>query len=152
MIDQELMKLYKSNYMYSIAFEFTKDPEDAFDLMQDTYVKIMAKKSYYKDIGKGLHGWIKVVMKRIYLNNIRGDVIKNRALTTYEEKYEPHYDHDPTDLIYCKQMIKVCKQKEILKLHVLGYRAEDISEITGIKKNTVFSKVRIMKERLRRYR
>jgi DNA-binding CsgD family transcriptional regulator len=49
-------------------------------------------------------------------------------------------------------MIKVCKQKEILKLHVLGYRAEDISEITGIKKNTVFSKVRIMKERLRRYR
>jgi RNA polymerase sigma-70 factor (ECF subfamily) len=69
MINQELMKLYKSKYMYAVALEFTKDPDDALDLMQDTYVRIMDHKSYYKE--NSLHGWVKVVMKRIHLNNVR---------------------------------------------------------------------------------
>ena len=152
MINQELMKLYKSKYMYAVALEFTKDPDDALDLMQDTYVKIMDKRSYYVDRGKGLHGWIKVVMKRIHLNNIRRDGIKERALMTYKDKYKPQEYHDSTDLVYCKQLIKVCRHKEILKLQALGYRAEDISEITGINKNTVFSWRYKMRDHLRKYK
>jgi RNA polymerase sigma-70 factor (ECF subfamily) len=152
MINQELMKLYKSKYRYAFALEFTKDHDDALDLMQDTYVKIMNKRSYYVDRGNGLHGWIKVVMKRIHLNNVRRDGIKERALMTYEDKYKPQEAHDSTDLVYCKQLIKVCRHKEILKLQALGYRAEDISEITGINKNTVFSKWRYMRDHLRKYK
>lgn len=152
MINQELMKLYKNKYMYAIALEFTRNPDDAHDLVQDTYMKIMDKRSYYKDRGNGLNGWIKVVMKRIHLNNIRRDEIKERALTSYEDKYKPPESHDSTDLVYCKQLIKLCRHKEILKLQALGYRAEDISEITGINKNTIFSKWRYMRDHLRRYK
>ena len=150
MINQELMKLYKSKYMYAVALEFTKDPDDALDLMQDTYVRIMDHKSYYKE--NSLHGWVKVVMKRIHLNNVRREGIKERALMTYGDKYKPPESHDSTDLVYCKQLIKLCRHKEILKLQALGYRAEDISEITGINKNTIFSKWRYMRDHLRRYK
>lgn len=136
--------------MYAVALEFTKDPDDALDLMQDTYVRIMDHKSYYKE--NSLHGWVKVVMKRIHLNNVRREGIKERALMTYGDKYKPQESHDSTDLVYCKQLIKVCRHKEILKLQALGYRAEDISEITGINKNTVFSKWRYMRDHLREYK
>ena len=150
MINQELMKLYKSNYMYAVALEFTKDPDDALDLMQDTYVRIMDHKSYYKE--NSLHGWVKVVMKRIHLNNVRREGIKERALMTYGDKYKPQESHDSTDFVYCRQLIKMCRYKEMLKLQALGYRAEDISEITGINKNTVFSKSRYMRDLLREYK
>jgi DNA-directed RNA polymerase specialized sigma24 family protein len=115
------MKLYKNKYMYAIALEFTRNPDDAHE-------------------------------KRIHLNNVRRDGIKERALMTYEDKYKPQEYHDSTDLVYCKQLIKVCRHKEILKLQALGYRAEDISEITGINKNTVFSKWRYMRDHLREYK
>jgi len=150
MISKELTELYKNNFMYAIAFEFTQDHDDAFDLMQDTYVRIMNKKSYYKE--KSFHGWVKVVMKRIHLNNIRREAIKNRALMTYEDKYKPPESHDSTDFVYCKQLIKICKHKEILKLQAVGYTVEDISEMTGINKNTVFSKSRYMRDKLREYK
>jgi len=150
MINQELMKLYKSKYMYAVALEFTKDPDDALDLMQDTYVRIMDHKSYYKE--NSLHGWVKVVMKRIHLNNVRREGIKERALMTYGDKYKPQEAHDSTDFVYCRQLIKMCRYKEMLKLQALGYRAEDISEITGINKNTVFSKSRYMRDLLREYK
>ena len=150
MINQELMKLYKSNYMYAVALEFTKDPDDALDLMQDTYVRIMDHKSYYKE--NSLHGWVKVVMKRIHLNNVRREGIKERALMTYGDKYKPQESHDSTDFVYCRQLIKMCRHKEILKLQAVGYTAEDISKITGINKNTVFSKSRYMRDKLREYK
>jgi len=150
MINQELMKLYKSNYMYAVALEFTKDPDDALDLMQDTYVRIMDHKSYYKE--NSLHGWVKVVMKRIHLNNVRREGIKERALMTYGDKYKPQESHDSTDFVYCRQLIKMCRYKEMLKLQALGYRAEDISEITGINKNTVFSWRYKMRDHLRKYK
>jgi len=150
MINQELMKLYKSKYMYAVALEFTKDPDDALDLMQDTYVRIMDHKSYYKE--NSLHGWVKVVMKRIHLNNVRREGIKERALMTYGDKYKPQESHDSTDFVYCRQLIKMCRYKEMLKLQALGYRAEDISEITGINKNTVFSWRYKMRDHLRKYK
>jgi RNA polymerase sigma-70 factor (ECF subfamily) len=150
MINQELMKLYKSKYMYAVALEFTKDPDDALDLMQDTYVRIMDHKSYYKE--NSLHGWVKVVMKRIHLNNVRREGIKERALMTYGDKYKPQESHDSTDFVYCRQLIKMCRYKEILKLQAVGYTAEDISKITGINKNTVFSKSRYMRDLLREYK
>ena len=144
------MKLYKSKYMYAVALEFTKDPDDALDLMQDTYVRIMDHKSYYKE--NSLHGWVKVVMKRIHLNNVRREGIKERALMTYGDKYKPQESHDSTDFVYCRQLIKMCRYKEMLKLQALGYRAEDISEITGINKNTVFSWRYKMRDHLRKYK
>ena len=136
--------------MYAVALEFTKDPDDALDLMQDTYVRIMDHKSYYKE--KNFRGWIKVVMKRIHLNNVRREGIKERALMTYGDKYKPQESHDSTDFVYCRQLIKMCRYKEMLKLQALGYRAEDISEITGINKNTVFSWRYKMRDHLRKYK
>jgi RNA polymerase sigma-70 factor (ECF subfamily) len=150
-LKERLLEIYKSNYMFAIAFEFTRDDQQALDLVQDTYIRIMDKQSHYRKVGS-LHGFIKVVMKRIHLNNIRRDDIRDRALDTYSDKYYPHEVDDAINYVYCRQLIKKCRHKEILKYQTLGYTTEDIAEITGINKNTVFSKSRYMRKEMSKHK
>ena len=151
MLKQRLLEIYKSNYMFAIAFELTRDDQQALDLVQDTYIRIIDKKYNYRKVGS-LHGFIKVVMYRIHLNNVRRDDIIDRALDAYSDKYKLNEVNDPTDYVYCRQLIKKCRHKEVLKYQALGYTAEDISKIMGINKNTIFSKSRYLKKELSKYK
>ena len=137
--------------MFAIAFELTGDDQQALDLVQDTYIRIMDKEYNYRKVGS-LHGFIKVVMYRIHLNNIRRNDIRDRALDTYKEKYKLNEVIDTTNYVYCRQLIKKCRHKEVLKYQALGYTAEDISKIMGINKNTIFSKSRYLRKELSKYK
>ena len=150
-MNDEILKLYENKFMFSQAMRLTKDKDQAYDLVQDTFIKIIDNLDKYEHRGT-IHGYVTTVMKRIHLNNIRRDDIRGRALDTYSDKYYPHEVDDAINYVYCRQLIKKCRHKEILKYQALGYTTEDIAEITGINKNTVFSKSRYMRKEMSKHK
>lgn len=66
----------------SHALNFTHDPEDANDLLQETLLKATRFFSKYED-GTNIKGWLFVIMKNTFINNYRRSQ-KNRDRTVQE--------------------------------------------------------------------
>lgn len=54
----------------SFAITFTKDIDDANDLVQDTFLKAMRYSNLFKD-GTNLRGWLYTIMKNTFINDYR---------------------------------------------------------------------------------
>jgi RNA polymerase sigma factor (sigma-70 family) len=147
---KEILKLYESEFMLYQALKLTQDVEKAEDLVQDTLIRIMERQDRYKQKGS-LEGFVTVVMKRIYLNKIRHLKITSRIMDVYAQKYKPS-ESDMTDYVFCRQLIKESKHKDILKHVALGYTTKDIAKILGINMNTAFSRTRYMRESLAQFK
>lgn len=132
------------------ALKLTQDVEKAEDLVQDTLIRIMERQDRYKQKGS-LEGFVTVVMKRIYLNKVRHLKITSRIMDVYAQKYKPS-ESDMTDYVFCRQLIKESKHKDILKHVALGYTTKDIAKILGINMNTAFSRTRYMRESLAQFK
>ena len=70
------LKLYARN--------FTKDHDDANDLVQDTLLKAI---TYFKNFREGtnLKGWLYTIMKNTFINNYRRITKSNSFITKEEE-------------------------------------------------------------------
>jgi len=64
------------------ALNFTRDPEDANDLLQETLLKATRFFSKFED-GTNIKGWLFVIMKNTFINNYRKEQ-KSRERTVQE--------------------------------------------------------------------
>lgn len=71
----------------SYARNFTKDQEDANDLVQDTVVKAITYFKNFRD-GTNLKGWLYTIMKNTFINNYRR-LTKTNSFITQEEDIFP---------------------------------------------------------------
>ncbi|WP_164110779.1 MULTISPECIES: RNA polymerase sigma factor [Sphingobacterium] len=71
----------------SYARNFTKDQEDANDLVQDTVVKAITYFKNFRD-GTNLKGWLYTIMKNTFINNYRR-LTKTNTFITQEEDISP---------------------------------------------------------------
>ncbi|MET3114504.1 RNA polymerase sigma factor (sigma-70 family) [Pedobacter sp. CG_S7] len=73
-----------SDSLQSFALNFTKDLEDANDLVQDTMLKAVTYYSKFKE-GTNLKGWLFTIMKNTFINNYRRLVKKNAMITQADD-------------------------------------------------------------------
>src|SRR5690606_19482368 len=73
----------QSDSLKNYARNFTRDHEDANDLVQDTLLKAV---TYFKNFREGtnLKGWLYTIMKNTCINNYRR-VVKTNSFITQEE-------------------------------------------------------------------
>lgn len=71
----------------SYARNFTKDQEDANDLVQDTVVKAITYFKNFRD-GTNLKGWLYTIMKNTFINNYRR-LTKTNSFITQEDEISP---------------------------------------------------------------
>jgi RNA polymerase sigma-70 factor (ECF subfamily) len=148
-MNDEILKLYKNKFMFSQAMRLTKDRDQAHDLVQDTFIRVMDNLDKYEPRGT-VHGYVTTVMYRIHLNNMRRCGIITRALENYAVRQDNPI-HDATNYVYCKQLIKRSRYKDILKHRALGYTTKDVGKIMGMNENTVSSCMRYIREDLAKY-
>ncbi|MFZ4260767.1 RNA polymerase sigma factor [Sphingobacterium sp. HJSM2_6] len=72
----ESLKMYAKN--------FTRDHEDANDLVQDTLLKAVTYFKNFRD-GTNLRGWLYTIMKNTFINNYRR-VVKTNSFITKEDE------------------------------------------------------------------
>ena len=64
--------LQYANQLYAAALRYTKNPEDAQDLVQDTFAKAFVSFHQYED-GTNLKAWLYRILTTTFINNYRKD-------------------------------------------------------------------------------
>jgi len=63
------------------ALSFTRNEDDANDLVQDTFVKALRYSSLYKE-GTNLKAWLYTIMRNTFINDYRKMVLRNKVVDT----------------------------------------------------------------------
>ncbi len=83
-IEFNTLVIRQSESLKAYARNFTRDQDDANDLVQDTLLKAV---TYFKNFKEGtnLKGWLYTIMKNTFINNYRR-VVKTNSFITKEEE------------------------------------------------------------------
>lgn len=82
--------------LYAFILSTVKNHDETLDLMQETYIKIMASAHLYKPMGKPL-AWMFTIARNIFLSNVRkekrevridSDIIEDNLKFSYVKDYE----------------------------------------------------------------
>ena len=113
------------------------------DLMQETYMKIMASAHLYKPMGKPL-AWMFTIAKNLFLSKIRKDKREvNMDTVEIEDDMRFSYVTDSDDKMILEMALDILTEEErqIVLLHaVSGLKHKEIAESIGLKLSTTLSK------------
>lgn len=68
----------------SFAMKFTRDYEDAHDLVQDTMLKAIKYAEKFKE-GTNFKGWLYTIMKNTFINGYRRTIKSRSIMTVHDE-------------------------------------------------------------------
>lgn len=141
------------------ALSLTRNLEDAEDLLQDTYVKIMQKSDSYTE-QTNLKAWVFAIMRNTFINNYRRN---QRSVVFYDDTDSSVYtstatrSSDAADLplyvseITCAVSSIGKSQREAFELYLDGYPYQDIAEMLQISIGTVKSRIFFARQKLMNY-
>ena len=136
-----------SKMLFRICFSLLRDTDDAEDAVQDTFIKLMTNAPQFQSEEHEKAWLIKVaanICKNINKFNIRRNAY---SLDEVQEIGISDKDSEVFDAI----MSLPSKYKIVMDLHYIeGYTASEISEITGVKADTVRKRMQTGRTKLRK--
>jgi RNA polymerase sigma factor (sigma-70 family) len=135
-------KLYQHffGYAMSICTRYSKDAEEAKDVLNDGFMKVFTKLEQY-DCRKPFKGWVRRIMINTALDNYRHN-LKNYYLASIDAA-EPEVD--PYDVMHqfnYEQLIALIQKlspayRAVFNLYVIdGYTHEEVAVMLGISVGT----------------
>jgi RNA polymerase sigma-70 factor (ECF subfamily) len=84
----EFGNLLTSNaqYLRGFALKFTRDSQDADDLLQDTFMKAIRYKDNFQE-GTNIKGWLYTIMRNIFINNYKRKQFQKTITDTTDNNY-----------------------------------------------------------------
>jgi RNA polymerase sigma factor (sigma-70 family) len=140
--------------MYAYTLSLTKEHQQALDLMQETYVKVISAAHLYKPMGKPL-AWMFTIARNLYYTKVRKD--KRRILVDPQEVSDDvkfSYVTDLDDRIVLEGVLALLSEEEreiVLLYAVSGMKHKEIAESLGLKLSTTLSKYHRALKKLRDY-
>ena len=165
-IDDQLMKkittdnvafrtLYEGAYkaVYGFAYTIVKNPQDAQDVVQDTFISVYKSAHKYKPQGKPM-SWILTIAKNCSLMKIkaRKKYVYVDDVNGMENMFQVQPDTSYSDKFILQNALSKLTQeeREIVVLHALSnLKHREISELLNIKLSTVLSKYNRALKKLR---
>jgi len=146
------------------ALNFTRDEQDAEDLVQDTILKAITYHSKFQE-GTNLKGWLYTIMKNTFINNYRkiirtsGVVIKSEEISSSNLMYSSTENRGENSFVMDDIKEALSKLSEDyyvpFTMYFEGYKYQEIADYLCIPIGTVKTRIhmaRIMlKKSLRTY-
>jgi RNA polymerase sigma-70 factor (ECF subfamily) len=136
----DLYRLY-SPFIYGICLRYTKNKQEAEDLMQECYIKVLNKITDYEFKGS-FEGWL----RRLTINNVINYLkARNKFLTEDIDDYKSGVESSESDIVSnmsAEEIISIINQlpvgyRTVFNLYVVeGYKHNEIAEILNISENT----------------
>lgn len=143
-----LMEL--QNNMLNFAFKLTYDRDDAYDLLQDTMLKVLDNQDKYVE-NTNFKGWVFTIMRNIFINNYRRAVLSNTVIDTTDNLYHLSLPQDsgfetPEGAFGVNEISDAIaefpeKYRVPFSMHVAGYKYNEIAEKSGLPIGTVKSRI-----------
>lgn len=144
------------SYLLAFAMSFTKNTEDAKDLTQETMLKAIRYKDYYKP-KTNFKAWVFTIMKNTFINQYRRKVRSNMIFDNSTDLYllnnssdgrNSPYDHIAGKEVADKLSILEDEYREPFELHFEGFKYKEIAEKLNIPLGTVKSRIFIARKKL----
>lgn len=139
------------------AYSLTVNHDDAEDLLQDTYLKVMQYSSYFKS-ETNLKAWVYTIMKNTFINNYRK---KQRSKILFDQSEDLYYLNntvsdaaDAADANYYASEInkmilkKNEEQRKPFEMYLDGYKYHEIADQMNISIGTVKSRIFFTRKKL----
>lgn len=151
--------------LHDFACGFTKNADDANDLVQDTFVKAIRYANLFTE-GTNLKAWLYTILKNTFFNDYQRKVVRKKYITISD-------DYTSFQLLNCAEtnlgvgsMISEDIDKAMKLLPVVyatpflryfeGYKYHEIAEELGIPVGTVKTRIfmarKILQNRLKMYK
>ncbi len=154
--NSQVLKQSSSLKMY--ALNFTRDTEDANDLVQDTMLKAITYYTKFKE-GTNLKGWLYTIMKNTFINNYRRVMKMNSFITKSDEIASNHLLFSATNNLGEGKFILKDIEEALDKLpkeyytpftqYFEGYKYHEIAENLKIPIGTVKTRIHVARKLLK---
>ncbi len=148
----------KINDLRFHALKFTKDQDDANDLLQETKLKAIANKEKFKT-GTNLKAWLYTIMKNSFITNYQKKVRRNTFIDTTDNL---HFINETNYTIGNKGENKFVMEdvksaieslednfKKPFMMHFRGFKYHEIADKLSIPIGTVKNRIHVARQELK---
>ncbi len=145
--------------LLNFAYLLTSNRDDAYDLLQDTTLKVLDNQDKYVD-NVNFKGWVFTIMRNIFINNYRKTMRSNTMLDNTEDLIYLNMPQDsgietPEGSLAAGEITDVINSfpddyRVPFSMHVSGYKYTEIAEHTGLPLGTVKSRIFFARQRLQK--
>lgn len=145
-----------AKYLKGFAYNFTRNLEDAEDLLQDTMLKALRYKDHFQD-GTNFKGWLFTIMRNIFINNYKRKKLQNTITDQTSNQYYLNYGKISEDTVNNRANEKDINKaisaltyefRTPFQMFMDGYHYDEISSSMGIPMGTVKSRIFHARKRL----
>jgi RNA polymerase sigma-70 factor (ECF subfamily) len=155
-------KIYTlGNHLKSFALKLTHNEDDAYDLVQETFLKALKYEDKFIE-GTNLKGWLFTIMKNSFINNYRRIVKRNTFMDATDNDYlldssSNYRTHNLAEKKFLRQDLEdaIDRLPDDLRitfeLNAAGFKYHEIAERLEIPIGTVKTRIFIARRKLRVY-
>lgn len=143
--------------LLNFAYMLTSNRDDAYDLLQDTTLKVLDNEAKYVD-NINFKGWVYTIMRNIFINNYRKAVRTNTVVDRTEDLYHLNLSQNsgfesPEGAIATKKIHAIIDSfKDDMRIpfsmHLAGYKYAEIASHMGQPVGTIKSRIFFARKRL----
>lgn len=145
--------------MLNFAYMLTSNRDDAYDLLQDTTLKVLDNADKYVE-NTNFKGWVFTIMRNIFINNYRRKVRSATIIDTTEDFYHLNLSQEsgfetPEGSFAAKEISAVINDfsqeyKVPFTMYIEGYKYSEIAEKLQLPLGTVKSRIFFARKRLQK--
>ena len=143
--------------LLNFAYLLTSNRDDAYDLLQDTTLKVLDNEDKYVD-NVNFKGWVFTIMRNLFINNYRKMVRSNTVVDHTDDLYHLSLPQNsgfetPEGALATKEIHQLIDSfpsdlRVPFSMHLAGYKYTEIAEATGYPLGTIKSRIFFARKRL----
>ena len=146
--------------LYGYAVTLTRDPTEAEDLVQETYLRA-ASAAHQPDVDSNLKGWLFVIMRNAWLNQIRHKNNGPRFVDLETGEPSAGAAHENPHVVYLRKVereqvheaiesLPDAYREIVLLRDIEGFTYQEIATVLDCPAGTVMSRLGRAREKLRK--
>jgi len=151
---EEIMSMCGNLSLFALSL--TSDLEEARDLVQETYLKVLLYADKYQE-NTNLKAWMQTIMRNTFINNYRKRKRTDETINDKADIYQlgAHYHSlDRADINYFvkeinKEIDRIADEQRIpFEMFLDGYKYKEIADKMNISLGTVKSRIFLTRKKL----
>lgn len=142
----------QSKYLKPQALKFTKDADDAKDLIQDTLLKAILNSDKFRE-GTNFKGWLYTIMRNLFVNNYRKRSFHTCPLET-EDLIKDHTENQGESNMRIEGIRAALRRLprqyyQPFTMYLDGYKYNEITERLLIPLGTIKNRIHVARQILK---